>query len=138
MLPCMSFRTIELFVFWASFVGEFIKIFQVLDTRYVFVCFAVSSSYLCSFMTSNRIPSLYCLCSLFFFLSDLLSLLHRSPFIRCYLFFFQSFPLPQGFSCSKIPKHYTTFHWCRFHHLRSLVQKSRSSVRSDDTFINLK
>lgn len=73
MLPCMSFRTIELFVFWASFFSEFIKIFQVLDTRYVFECFAVSSSYLCSFMTSNRIPSLYCLCSLFFYLIFFLS-----------------------------------------------------------------
>lgn len=100
MLPCISFRTIELFVFWASFLGEFIKIFQVHDTRYVFECFAVSSSYLCSFMTSNRIPSLYCLCSLFF-LSDLLSLLHRSPCIRCYSFLFQSFLYPRISAAAK-------------------------------------
>lgn len=142
MLPCMSFRTIELFVFGHHLlVNLYLWIVNWYFKSLILGTFSFVSPCPLLIFVPLWLQIEFHLCIVFavyFFLTDLLSLLHRSPCIRCYSFFFQSFPLPQGFSCSKVPLHYTTFHWCSFHHLRSLVQKSRSSVRSDDTFINLK
>lgn len=128
----LVFKNYKIVCFLGIIFGEFIKFFDISSPWYSvrFRLFRrvlqMSSPYLC-FFTSISVLSL-----LFYYQIPFLSNIgvHISDVIHSFFTLF--------LYLSKIPLHYTTFHWCSFHHVRSLVQKSRSSVRSDDTFINLK